>query len=110
MNETAPLRCQIAIQGELNIYTATEWRDRLITETAGQQDVDLDLGEVGEIDCAGLQLLLALRRQIGNEGRQLCITRSSEAVRSLLAFIHQSHLLDSPDTQPLTAGREETLS
>ncbi|RIX43100.1 MAG: anti-sigma factor antagonist [Rhodocyclales bacterium GT-UBC] len=109
MNETTPTCCQIAIQGELNIYTATEWRDRLINEAAGLHDIDVDLGEVGEIDCAGFQLLLALRRQAGNEGRQLRITRCSDAVRSFLEFTHQTPLLDPVEAQPQSSD-EESLS
>jgi anti-sigma B factor antagonist len=105
MNETAQTCCRIAIQGELNIYTATEWRDRLINEAAGHDDIEVDLGEIAEIDCAGLQLLLALRRQAANENRQLRFTPCSDAVRSFLEFTHQLPLLDA---QPQAACSEET--
>lgn len=103
MNEIAQARCQIAMTGELNIYTATEWRDRLINESTGHEDIEIDLSDVDEIDCAGLQLLLALQRQTGNEGRQLHFARCSGAVRSFLEFTRQTHLLGNADNEEAQA-------
>lgn len=86
MNESVQNSRQIVINGELTIYTASEWRDRLINEMAGNDDIQLELAEVSEIDSAGLQLLLAMQRQAAGEGRQLQFGQCSSVVRALLDF------------------------
>ena len=86
MHTTAPSGRPIVIDGELTIYTASLWRDRLITEMAGTDDLRLELAEVSEIDSAGLQLLLAVQRQAAGEGRQLQFGQCSSVVRALLDF------------------------
>ncbi len=86
MNAPAQNGRPIVIDGELTIYTASLWRDRLITEMAGNDDIRLELAEVSEIDSAGLQLLLAVQRQAAGEGRQLQFGQCSSVVRALLDF------------------------
>jgi len=93
MNQPITSPQPIAISGELNIYTVGEWRYRLITESEGIDDIELDLGEVSEIDSAGLQLLVALSRQLAAEGRQLRIGQCHPAVRGVIEFSRQTVLL-----------------
>jgi len=104
MNESARSSRQIVINGELTIYTASEWRDRLINELAGNDDIRLDLAEVSEIDSAGLQLLLAVQRQAAGEGRQLHFGQCSSIVRALLDF---AQLMQSLNVNMQRAGSEE---
>lgn len=87
MNESARSSRDITVSGELTIYTASEWRDRLIGEMAGNDDLRLQLAEVAEIDSAGLQLLLAAKRQASGEGRQLELANPSTAVRGLFDLL-----------------------
>ena len=96
MHETNPKAQAVrllAINGELNIYTAAEWRDRLASEIAGSEDIELDLSEVEEIDTAGLQLLIATCRQLTNEGRRMHIGAVSAGVRMVLEFSSLTFLL-----------------
>lgn len=86
MNESAQGSRQIFISGELTIYTACEWRDKLVNEMAGNDDIQLELADVSEIDSAGLQLLLAMQHQAAGEGRQLQFGQCSPVVRALLDF------------------------
>jgi anti-sigma B factor antagonist len=100
MNETSLKFRPVAINGELNIYTAAEWRDRLASEIAGSDDVELDLTGVEEIDTAGLQLLIATCRQLANEGRQMHIGAVSAGVRMVLEFSSLTFLLPGTATLP----------
>ncbi len=53
----------IAIAGELTIYTVLELKDKLLTGLSATEELELDLSEVDEIDAAGLQLLVMIKRQ-----------------------------------------------
>jgi anti-sigma B factor antagonist len=99
MNEPARSARPIAISGELNIYTAGELRDRLINESGGIDDIELDLAEVSEIDSAGLQLLIALSRQLSGEGRQFRIGQCHPAVREAIAFSRQTALFGEENNE-----------
>jgi anti-anti-sigma factor len=99
MNEPVRSARPITISGELNIYTAGELRDRLISESGGIDDIELDLAEVSEIDSAGLQLLIALSRQLSGEGRQFRIGQCHPAVRGVIAFSRQTALLGEEDNE-----------
>lgn len=76
----------LAINGEFTIYTAADWRERLLNAVVGQSDVELDLSEVSEIDTAGLQLLLATRREVRAAGGSLHLAAPSPAVVDVLNF------------------------
>lgn len=95
MNESARSSRDITVSGELTIYTASEWRDRLIGEMAGTDDIRLQLAEVAEIDSAGLQLLLAAKRLANGEGRQLELANPSAAVRGLFDLVRLNEQLGS---------------
>lgn len=99
MNQPITSPRPITISGELNIYTAGEWRYRLITESEGIDDIELDLGEVSEIDSAGLQLLIALSRQLSGEGRQFRIGQCHPAVREVIAFSRQTALFGEENNE-----------
>ncbi|MDY0975966.1 STAS domain-containing protein [Massilia sp. CFBP9012] len=55
----------IHIDGDLTIYEAAEARASLLALIDGVRSVELDLADVGDIDSAGLQLLLATARTLG---------------------------------------------
>lgn len=78
----------LAVSGEFTIYTAGEWRERLLTAVTGQAEVSLDLSEVSEIDTAGLQLLIATQREVHAAGGTLHLAGPSAAVREVLSFCH----------------------
>lgn len=90
MTDTETAR--LAIQGEFTIYTAGEWRDRLMSLPSAAARIELDLADVSEIDTAGLQLLLAGRQEWAQSGRQLALPGASACVRDLLAYCRLDYL------------------
>ncbi|HYE70253.1 MAG TPA: STAS domain-containing protein [Aquabacterium sp.] len=70
----------IAIEGELTIYRASELKPLLLAALPGTGPIELDLGEVTEVDTAGVQLLMLLRREALAQGRALRLRRPSPAV------------------------------
>lgn len=71
---------RLTIEGELNIYTAAEWKKRLqdLVEQGG--NLELDLGSVQELDTAGLQLLIMAKKEASGRSQQLLLSNHSQAV------------------------------
>lgn len=95
MSETVSPLSPIVIAGDLTIYAAAEWQEQLLRQSAGEGDICLDLSQTGEIDSAGVQLLLALQRQASGEGRRLRCTSPGAAVSAFLEFIGLTSVLGS---------------
>jgi anti-sigma B factor antagonist len=74
---------RIAIEGELSIYTAAEWKKRLDDLIGEGGDLDLDLGAVQELDTAGLQLLIMAKKAVSARSGQLRLSNHSHAVREV---------------------------
>ena len=78
----------IALEGELTIYRAAELKPLLLAALPGTGPLELDLAEVTEVDTAGLQLLMMLRREAQALGRALHLRSPS------LAMVEAFELLD----------------
>jgi anti-sigma B factor antagonist len=65
--------CSVAIDGEIDVYTAPQLRERIITLIdGGCTNVIVDLSHVGFIDSSGLGVLVsALRRARERDGSLL---------------------------------------
>jgi anti-anti-sigma factor len=77
-----PLR----IHGEFTIYRAAELAAELKAARAGLApgvELVVDLAGVDEMDCAGVQLLMAARRSATESGRALRLQGHSAAVREV---------------------------
>ncbi len=74
----------LPLDGELNIYRAAELRQVLLAALSDSPaGLELDLSGVSEIDSAGVQLLLAVRRDLHARGLPLRLSAPSAAVREL---------------------------
>ncbi len=72
--------CSVALQGDLDIYAAAEVRARLATLIDQHPVVELQLADVGEIDTAGVQILLAAKQQASSRDHSLRLTAHSATV------------------------------
>jgi anti-sigma B factor antagonist len=77
---------RVQIPGELTIYTAREWRDRLMAVVEKDCDMELDLSEVSEVDGAGIQLLVALQMELQTKGHSLHMSGVSSRVMEAFQF------------------------
>jgi anti-anti-sigma factor len=68
------------MEGPLTIYTAAEQKDVLLALFPLAHEVELDLSSVDELDSAGLQLLILVKRESLKEGTCLLLTNHSPAV------------------------------
>ena len=74
------------VDGELTIYRAAEIRESLqaaLARLAVGDDLQIDLSAVTEMDCAGVQLLLAARKTAHAGGRAVRIAKRSPAVHEV---------------------------
>jgi anti-anti-sigma factor len=91
---TAPGRLEI--KGELNIFTAAELRLQLLEAIATSTELDVDLAHVSEIDSAGLQLMLAAKREASGRNQTVHFTGHSPAVCDALELCKLSGQLGDP--------------
>ena len=81
---------------DLTIYHALEQKAQLLEALAATEALELDLLHVGEIDTAGLQLLLLLKKEAQRAGKRLSIVAHSQAVRSVIDFCNLAAELGDP--------------
>lgn len=74
--------------GELDLYTAPQLRDEVLTKVAdGADHIAIDLNGVGFIDSTGLGVLIAcLKRVREQDGRLVLIAPESSPLRRLLSL------------------------
>ncbi|WP_327003092.1 STAS domain-containing protein [Dactylosporangium sp. NBC_01737] len=89
----------LELDGELTIAVAAEQQARLRTFLQqGAAAAGIGLSGVTELDTAGLQLLLAARREAAQRGTALTFLSPSRAVRDVFVM---AHLALEPDGVPL---------
>ncbi|MBG7619154.1 STAS domain-containing protein [Herbaspirillum sp. AP02] len=97
----------LTVSGGLSIFQAAERKPELLHAlTMVQPRVVLDLAGVDEIDTAGIQLLLLLRRELAERGRQLEIGAYSPAVVAALDLLQLHERFGPADALLLPAGED----
>ena len=86
----------LSLTGDLTIYRAFELKATLLDALAASDELELDLSQVNEIDTAGLQLLLLLKKEAQRAGKRAVIVAHSQAVRSLIDFCNLAGELGDP--------------
>lgn len=75
----------LIIEDELTIYTAAEQKAKLLEFLhSGGKDLEMDLSRIAEMDTAGLQLLILLKREAEQAGKKLKFVMHSKAVLEIL--------------------------
>lgn len=77
---------RLAITQDLSIYSAQAVRAALLEALKVGDVLELDLSHVGEMDSAGLQLLIMAKRESERLGRVMRIVAHSPAVRQTIDF------------------------
>ena len=96
----------VAVIGEVDLATATTLRDVLLRVLREPTRVllDVDLGGVAFLDCAGVGALVAGRNAAVGAGRQLRISRPRPIVRRVLDLTGLLGVLTAPIDQPQPTG------
>lgn len=89
-------RAQVDIAGDMSIYDASELKHKLFSEFVHVQEMEIDLGEVAEIDTSGLQLLMLLKREARAAGKKLQLISHSAAVLEVLELLRMDAYFGDP--------------
>ena len=87
---------RLEIKGELSIFTAADICRQLLGALESAQEVEVDLSEVTEMDSAGMQLMVAAKREAAQRESQLRFTGHSPAVFDVLELCNLSGQLGDP--------------
>ena len=78
----------LVLEGDLTIYYVTQIKDEIFADYEKLADkIALDLGAVGEIDTAGVQLLLFAKKFFSTAHRSMFISKSNESVDAVLTAL-----------------------
>jgi anti-anti-sigma factor len=96
MSSTSTLLHRVAIEQNLSIYFAAEQKQYLLEALATHDALELDLSAVAEMDTAGLQLLILLKREAQRQGKQVSFCAHTQAVREVIDFCSLATELGDP--------------
>lgn len=87
---------RLSVREDLTIYHAAAQKAELLQAIDAAEAVDLDLAQVGQIDTAGVQLLLLAKREAERRGKALSIVAHSDAVREVIDFCNLAAWFGDP--------------
>jgi len=85
-------KSRLEIEGELTIYVAAELKEKIGALLGGDTAIEIDLAQVGEIDSAGLQLLLLAQRECAKQQKSIAFCNPSAAVLDCWRLCNVSEL------------------
>ncbi|MQY51759.1 STAS domain-containing protein [Rhodocyclus tenuis] len=91
---------RITLIDDLTIYHAEAQKQLLLDALAAPGAVEADLSQAGEIDTAGLQLLILAKREALRQGKDFHIVAHSPAVRQTIDFCNLTAFFGDPVVIP----------
>lgn len=91
---------RLTLDSDMTIYHAGEHKDALLRALGEVDCLEIDLSAVGDIDTAGLQLLILLKREARASGKQVVLTGHSAAVRQAIDFCNLAAAFGDPMVIP----------
>ena len=86
----------LALTEDLTIYHALEQKNALLAALANTDELELDLLHVSEIDTAGLQLLVLLKKEAQRSGKTISVVAHSQSVRAVIDLCNLAAELGDP--------------
>jgi len=80
--------CKLTIDEELTIYSAARLKDELLGHLSSCAEVELNLEEVSEMDSAGLQVLLMLKKEAVRVNKEVSFVKHSQAVVEIIELLN----------------------
>ncbi|PRC91130.1 STAS domain-containing protein [Solimicrobium silvestre] len=103
--ETITATATLRIEGEMDIYRAAELKNTLLAALDQTKQLELDLASVSELDTAGVQVLIMIKKQALANGRTLRLIAHSRAVIEVLKLFN---LITYFDDSPLISASPAT--
>lgn len=86
----------IKLDGDLTIYAAAETHKQFMVALRDGRDIEISLADVTDIDSAGIQLLVLLKRECAALGRLFSLRAPSAAVLDALKVMHLDSYFSLP--------------
>jgi anti-sigma B factor antagonist len=96
MTYSAEKTGRIALDGEMTIYTAADLKARLLNALAEGEELEVDLSGVSELDSAGLQIMVLLKREAGDQSKRVRFVDHSQAVLDVLDLTDLGSVFGDP--------------
>lgn len=90
----------LTVREDLTIYHALEHKQALLDALAATDELELNLSQVAEMDTAGLQLLVLLKKEALRAGKQVRIVAHSQAVSAVIDFCNMAAEFGDPVVIP----------
>ena len=87
---------RLTLNEDLTIYHALEQKNQLLDALSLSETLELDLLQVRDIDTAGLQLLILLKKEAQRTGKRVAIVAHSQAVHAVIDFCNLAAELGDP--------------
>lgn len=87
----------------MTIYSAEQTKTWLLDALARCNELAVDLSQVGEIDSAGMQLLMLAKREANRQEKTLRLNSHSPAVVEMLDFFNMAAYFGDPMVIPARA-------
>lgn len=80
----------------MTIYEAMELQALFSATLAAHKQIEVNLSDVAEIDCAGLQLMVALKKDALAQNKKVLFTAHSRDVIALLDLFNMTQFFGDP--------------
>ena len=87
---------RLTLNEDMTIYHALEQKNQLLDALSANDVLELDLLQVSDIDTAGLQLLILLKKEAQRGGKRVAIVAHSQAVHAVIDFCNLGAELGDP--------------
>ncbi|WP_150048015.1 MULTISPECIES: STAS domain-containing protein [Methylomonas] len=74
----------LTLEDELTIFTAAELKPQLLNFLNSENELEIDLSKIVEMDTAGLQLLILIKREANKASKKLHFIFHSKTVLEIL--------------------------
>ena len=88
--------CLASVAGDFNIYAAADAKERLAALLNVCAEVEIDLSAVSEIDTAGFQILLLIKREAQRQGKSVRFVAHSRATLELIDLYNMAAQFGDP--------------
>lgn len=94
-----------SLAGELCIFHAAELKPQLLDLLAPDSTCEIDLAQIAEVDTAGIQLLLLVKREAPRRSCSLSFTNHSDAMIEAITLLNLTR--DFGDPLLIPSNRQE---
>ncbi|MCP4697467.1 MAG: STAS domain-containing protein [Gammaproteobacteria bacterium] len=89
-------RCGLQVAGELTLHNAVEFKAALLAALADCEELEIDLAEVSDMDSAGFQVLVLVKREALAQNKQCSLHSHSQVVIDVLDIYHMAAYFGDP--------------